>query len=169
LALRLFIKILVPTVSVSNSWQGCFFVCVSKFGRGAFASPSGRCRADQRRSRIILTPKNTRQGRFFVLTQKSQKAGQVVFASEAPTNAAHVVGIVRALRGLSRSFSLQTAVRAKVPTNAAPMAGFVRFPWGFLCFWLKSAGRAHLHNRTAIVQHSCGFEGSCELKRRRYF
>ena len=28
------------------------------------------------------------------------------------------------------------------------------------------AGRAHLHNRAAIVRHSCGFEGFCGLNRR---
>jgi hypothetical protein len=76
---------------------------------------------------------------------------------------------VHSIRGLRWSFCLQTAVRAKVPTNAAHVVGTVRSLSGFLCFFLKFAGRAHLHNRAAIVQSSCGFEGFCELNRRGYF
>ena len=65
-------------------------------------------------------------------------------------------------------FFPKTAVRAKVPTNAAPMAETVRFPWGFLCFLLKSAGRAQfgaLFGRRGGIQSrgKVALGGSCVL------
>ena len=78
---------------------------------------------------------------------------------------------VDSVQGFRRNVFLQIAVRAKVPTNAAPMVGTVRFPWGCLCFLLKSAGRAHLRIppecRTEKPYNPCGFEDSLDAQKRR--
>jgi len=105
-----------------------------------------------------------------VYTQTPQSPILIAAIHKAKNFSSVAYGVsIRSVWGFRRGFFSKTAVRAKVPTNAAHMVGTVRFPWGCLCFFLKSAGRAHLHNRAAIVQHSCGFEGFCELKRRGYF
>jgi hypothetical protein len=105
-----------------------------------------------------------------VYTQTPQSPLLIAAIHNAKFFSSVVYGVsVCSVWGFRRGFFSKTAVRAKVPTNAAHIVGTVRFPWGCLCFFLKIAGRAHLHNRAAIVERLCGFEGFCGLNCRGYF